>query len=56
MGLEFTPVFLFLIVAIGIAASMIVAQRAVAPKRLTRVKQMPYESGMDPATRRPSAV
>ncbi len=25
-------------------------QRLFAPKRLTRVKQMPYESGMDPAT------
>ena len=50
MGLEFTPVFLFLIVAIGIAASMIVGSALLAPKRLTRVKQMPYESGMDPAT------
>jgi len=50
MGLEFTPVFLFLIVAIGIAASMIVGSALLAPKKLTRVKQMPYESGMDPAT------
>jgi NADH-quinone oxidoreductase subunit A len=50
MGTEFTPVFLFLLVAIGIAASMIVASALFAPKRLTRVKQMPYESGMDPAT------
>jgi NADH-quinone oxidoreductase subunit A len=50
MGLEFTPVFLFLIVAIGIAVSMIVGSALLAPKRLTQVKQMPYESGMDPAT------
>ena len=49
MGSEFTPVFLFLIVAIGIAASMIVASALFAPKKLTRVKQMPYESGMDPS-------
>ncbi len=49
MGMEFTPVFLFLIVAIGIAASMIVGSALLAPKKLTRVKQMPYESGMDPA-------
>jgi NADH-quinone oxidoreductase subunit A len=49
MGSEFAPVFLFLIVAIGIAASMIVASALFAPKKLTRVKQMPYESGMDPA-------
>jgi NADH-quinone oxidoreductase subunit A len=50
MGVEFTPVFLFLIVAIGIAGSMIVGSALLAPKKLTRVKQMPYESGMDPAT------
>ncbi len=50
MGLEFTPVFLLLIVASGIAASMIVASALFAPKRLTQVKQMPYESGMDPKT------
>jgi NADH-quinone oxidoreductase subunit A len=49
MGLEFTPVFLLLIVASAIAASMIIASALFAPKKLTRVKQMPYESGMDPA-------
>src|SRR5450755_1843404 len=49
MGSEFAPVFLFLIVAIGIAVSMIVASALFAPKKLTRVQQMPYESGMDPA-------
>jgi NADH-quinone oxidoreductase subunit A len=48
MGEEFTSVFLFLIVAIGIGASMIVASALLAPSRTTRVKQMPYESGMDP--------
>jgi len=48
MGQEFTPVFLFLIVAILIAVGMIVASAFVAPFRTTRVKQMPYESGMDP--------
>ena len=49
MGSEFVPVFLFLIVAIAIAASMVVASALFAPKKLTRVKQMPYESGMDPS-------
>jgi NADH-quinone oxidoreductase subunit A len=48
MGEEFTPVFLFLIVAILIGAGMIVASALIAPHRDTRVKQMPYESGMDP--------
>ena len=36
MGLEFTPVFLLLIVASGIAASMIVASALFAPKKLTQ--------------------
>jgi NADH-quinone oxidoreductase subunit A len=48
MGTEFTPVFLFLIVAISIAASMMIASAYLNPKKATRVKQMPYESGMDP--------
>ena len=48
MGTEFTPVFLFLIVAIAIAAGMIIASAWLAPQKATRVKQMPYESGMDP--------
>jgi NADH-quinone oxidoreductase subunit A len=37
-----------LIVAILIAVSMVVASALFAPNRVTRVKQMPYESGMDP--------
>src|SRR5271157_791372 len=48
MGTEFTPVFLFLIVAIAIAAGMIVGSAWLAPQKATKVKQMPYESGMDP--------
>src|SRR4051812_39120400 len=50
MGTEYTPIFLFLIVAILVGASMIVlsASPFLNPKKTTRVKQMPYESGMDP--------
>jgi NADH-quinone oxidoreductase subunit A len=48
MGTEFTPVLLFLLVAIAIAASMMIAAVAFSPRKATRVKQMPYESGMDP--------
>ncbi len=48
MGTEFTPIFLFILVAIGTAVAMLTAQRVLGPKKLTRVKQMPYESGMDP--------
>lgn len=48
MGDEFTPVFLFVVVAILVAAGMILASAILGPKRHSRVKQMPYESGMDP--------
>ncbi len=48
MGTEFTPVFLLLIVAMIMATSMIVLSHYLGPKKNTRIKQMPYESGMDP--------
>jgi NADH-quinone oxidoreductase subunit A len=50
MGTEYTPIFLFLIVAILTGASMMIlsASPFMNPKKATRVKQMPYESGMDP--------
>jgi NADH-quinone oxidoreductase subunit A len=48
MGTEYTPLFLFLIVAILVGASMIIVSATLNPKKITRVKQMPYESGMDP--------
>jgi NADH-quinone oxidoreductase subunit A len=48
MGSEFTPIFLFLLVAIGTALSMLILSAILGPKRETPVKQMPYESGMDP--------
>ena len=50
MGEEYTPIFLFLIFAIGVGASMIILSASpwLNPRKITRVKQMPYESGMDP--------
>jgi NADH-quinone oxidoreductase subunit A len=42
------PVFLFLLIIIGFAVSVLVVTHLVGPKRRTPVKQMPYESGMDP--------
>jgi NADH-quinone oxidoreductase subunit A len=48
MGSEFTPVFLFVLVAILVAVGMLVTSALVGPRKLTPVKQMPYESGMDP--------
>jgi NADH-quinone oxidoreductase subunit A len=48
MGSEFTPVFLFVLIAIGTALSMLFLSALLGPRRSTEVKQMPYESGMDP--------
>jgi NADH-quinone oxidoreductase subunit A len=45
--MEFTPIFLFILVAILTAMGML-ASGVIGPRRSTRVKQMPYESGMDP--------
>jgi NADH-quinone oxidoreductase subunit A len=42
------PIFLYLAVVIGFAIAAVVAAHVIAPKKVTPVKQMPYESGMDP--------
>src|SRR5271166_6029555 len=48
MSTEFTPIFLFLLVAVAIALGMMIASTLLGPHKLTKVKQMPYESGMNP--------
>lgn len=48
MGTEFTPIFLLILVGISVAVGMTVASAILGPKRKTAVKQMPYESGMNP--------
>src|ERR1700682_3658121 len=42
------PIFIYLALVIGFAVSSIVVPPLIAPKHMTPVKQMPYESGMDP--------
>jgi len=42
------PVILFVLVATLLSAALVVPPRIFAPRRRTAVKQMPYESGMDP--------
>ena len=42
------PILIYLIAVIGFAAVSLFLPHLVAPKRPTRVKDMPYESGMDP--------
>jgi len=48
MTLEFAPIFLFIVVAVFTAVAMLVASALLGPSKETAVKEMPYESGMDP--------
>ncbi len=42
------PVFIFLGVVIAFAVTNLLATHLIGPRKRTPVKQMPYESGMDP--------
>ena len=42
------PLFLFAAVALVVAVALLVVGNLVGPQRASAVKQMPYESGMDP--------
>jgi NADH-quinone oxidoreductase subunit A len=48
MGIVFTPIYLFILVALMTGAGMLTASAILGPKRASAVKEMPYESGMDP--------
>ena len=42
------PIFLFVLAATGLSVTMLVISSLVGPSKAGRVKEMPYESGMDP--------
>ena len=42
------PVILFVVIATLLAIALLMPGKVLAPRRRTAVKQMPYESGMDP--------
>ena len=42
------PIFLYLAVIVAFAIVAMIAVHAIGPRYKTPVKQMPYESGMDP--------
>ncbi len=42
------PILLFVIAATALSVGLLVVAKLVGPKRNTAVKEMPYESGMDP--------
>jgi NADH-quinone oxidoreductase subunit A len=55
---DFLPILLFVLVAALVSCAMLAGPRLIAPRKRTAVKEMPYESGMDPIhdTRRRFAV
>jgi NADH-quinone oxidoreductase subunit A len=42
------PVLLFVFLIVGLVVSILLAAHLIGPRRKTPVKEMPYESGMDP--------
>ena len=42
------PILLFLVVVVGFSVVSLLLSHLINPGRITPVKQMPYESGMDP--------
>src|SRR5436853_2719512 len=42
------PILLFVLASTGLAVGLLVVGRMFGPSRQGRVKEMPYESGMDP--------
>jgi len=45
---EFAPIFLMILLAFGLAFTLLKAAELLGPSRPRRVKAAPYESGMDP--------
>lgn len=45
---EYLPIFIFALAVLGFAGFSLIAPHLVAPRKSTPVKDMPYESGMDP--------
>jgi NADH-quinone oxidoreductase subunit A len=45
---SFYPILIFLVIVIGFVLTTLIAAHVIGPKKKTAVKQMTYESGMDP--------
>ena len=48
MLVEFLPIFLMIVLALGLALTLLKAAQYLGPSRPRAVKASPYESGMDP--------
>jgi NADH-quinone oxidoreductase subunit A len=46
----FHPIFLFAMVLVGFVITNLLLAHLIGPRKSTAVKQMPYESGMDPVS------
>jgi NADH-quinone oxidoreductase subunit A len=46
--MDFPPLFVYTLVLLGFVATNLVLASVAGPKKRTAVKEMPYESGMDP--------
>ena len=44
----FLPIFVFVAILLGFVVTNLVLAHTVGPRKSTAVKEMPYESGMDP--------
>jgi NADH-quinone oxidoreductase subunit A len=42
------PIFVFVVLALALSAGLLGVVQFIGPRRPTAVKEMPYESGMDP--------
>jgi NADH-quinone oxidoreductase subunit A len=45
---EFIPILLMMVMALGLALTLLLAANKLGPSRPNRIKQSVYESGMDP--------
>lgn len=48
MQLDVVPIFLFVACATAMSIGLLTVSGLIGPSKQTRVKEMPYESGMDP--------
>ena len=45
---DFPPLLIYAVILVGFVATNLILTHVIGPRKKTPVKQMPYESGMDP--------
>src|SRR5687768_8204043 len=45
---SYYPIFVFVLIVVGFAVATLLMAHLLGPRKRTSVKEMPYESGMDP--------